>query len=142
MKYFDYQLKKLWKIHKQNFRQRKIASGIHHHIIWLFNIYSHGWQWERWHILYTTYIYSKISLKWTPSGLLKSVQFWEVFTYGRCIFNKNRSVGPKPCSKSEVFTNRGFTVIYDKLLRDLQNSNTRPFRREAVNTIKKDTIFV
>jgi hypothetical protein len=38
------------------------------------------------------------------------VQSWEVFTYGRCISSKNRSVVPRPCSESEVFTNRGFTV--------------------------------
>ncbi|CAM4983530.1 unnamed protein product, partial [Rotaria socialis] len=35
-----------------------------------------------------------------------------------------------------------FGEIYDKSLRDLQNSNTRSFRTEAPKTIDEDTLFV
>jgi hypothetical protein len=36
----------------------------------------------------------------------------------------------------------GSVTYYEDELRDLQNSNTRPFRMEVLNTILKDTLFV
>jgi hypothetical protein len=57
------------------------------------------------------YEYSKTSLRWTPSGLLKSVQYWEVyFQLESCfrIFQKRSQSGG--VHLREVFTNRGFTV--------------------------------
>ena len=34
-----------------------------------------------------------------------------MFTTERCIYSKNRSVGPVSVQNKEVFTNRGFTVL-------------------------------
>jgi hypothetical protein len=49
--------------------------------------------------------YSKISLKWTPSGPKKSVHYNEVFIIERCISSKNRFFGLfKSVHYEEVFT--------------------------------------
>ncbi len=50
-------------------------------------------------------MYSKTSLKWTPSGPKKSVHYNEVFIIERCISSKNRFFGLfKSVHYEEVFT--------------------------------------